>query len=90
MADRKPPKWERLEPGVYRFLCQNSKGTFLVWVERGCDTHTRDPHWYWAAGWISKNGGELDPRTDKDVVGWEMTLADAKEESMVALGRMSS
>ena len=78
----RPPKWERLEPGVYRWLGQNSKGTFLASVERGCDKHTRYPRWYWRA---------IDIHSDQpSKVGYELSLKEARKSAMEALDQLSN
>ena len=78
----RPPKWERLESGVYRWLGQNSRGTFLGWVERGCDTHTRYPRWYWRA---------IDIHSDQpSKVGYELSLKEARKSAMEALDQLSN
>lgn len=75
----KDPKWERLEPGVYRWAAGNSKGDYMIWIERGCDTHAKYPTWYWTV----VNLGEKSI-IDKQV-GSEFSLADAKVSSLAAL-----
>jgi len=83
----KDPKWECIEPGVYKWLGQNETGEFMAWVERGCFS-TKCPIWYWYVCWLERTDRELNLILDKDIVGWEMSLADAKNESMVAIGHL--
>ena len=73
-------KWERLESGVYRWLSGNSKGDFVIWVERGCDTHAgKYPNWYWT---VAKLG---EKEVLNKLVGNEMSLVDAMAGALAAL-----
>lgn len=75
-----PPKWERLVPGVYRWLGQNSTGTILAWVERGCDTNAAYRHWYWHVFELDSDQPEM--------VGYELSLKEAKDSAMEALDQL--